>query len=789
MIFQEFRKKIQSTAILFVCLSLPIAKGWVGFLQAQTLIRGPYLQQLGSNSVIIRWRTDLLTNSLVTYNKQDFAEKQTVKDLTLTKEHIVQLTDLEPNTRYSYSVGSDTKTLASGRDFYFITAPTVNNSRPINIWAMGDFGDNSKPVYTKNQTDVRDQYLKNKSSYTDMWLWLGDNAYGVGTDTEYQKLVFDFYGSNILGNTTFFPVPGNHEYLETPTAQIDKKISYFNIINVPTQGELGGIASNTKAYYSYNYGNIHFVALDSYGLEEGKFRLYNTESKQYQWLVHDLESNKSLWTVVFFHHPPYTKRSHDSNAEEELRLIRERLVPVFDKNKVDLVLNGHSHVYERSFLMKGQTGHSATFNPAIHVVQNVNGKYEKKGDSRPIINKDEGTIYAVVGSAGRLDWNGDPEPHPTSVYSNYTIGGSLLMTFNDNRLDARWVCADGEIRDNFTVFKNVNKTEKKSIEYGEKIRLNASWKGSHQWSIGVKNQEFIEISPRKDTIISVVDSLGFLKDIFQITVSPKPIITTEFLSSEPICLKKSLKVYFNVKNTPTGKWNYQLELSDENGSFDKATVVAKASKSPFEITLADTLKESPNYRFRIRPNVDFFEEIPSQKFSVFLPATATFLGETIIPFDTIITLKLGFEGSLPFTYKISSFTEGTAQSKELVLKVKQLASANYVLENVSNICGNGTVLSNNKISILAPLAIEGEENQAVSIFPNPTFGEITIENHTNKQIKGLLILRDINGKKLSQKSISINQQEQFSLEEYAAGTYILTLKTSKLRINQKIIKY
>ena len=132
--------------------------------------------------------------------------------------------------------------------------------------------------------------------------------------------------------------------------------------------------------------------------------------------------------------------------------------------------------------MKGHIGNSSTFNDYIHPTQWANGKYEKKTDSRPYINKDEGTIYCVVGSAGRLDWNGDPNPHRSSVYSNISIGGSLLLTIDNNRLDGRWVCADGVIRDNFTAFKNVNKTEKIAINYGDEIPLNASWKGNYIWS-------------------------------------------------------------------------------------------------------------------------------------------------------------------------------------------------------------------------------------------------------------------------------------------------------------------
>lgn len=789
--FKNMLKKVFKQIIfVYLVLTFPIGEG----LFAQKITRGPYLQQLGQNSVIIRWRTDVPTSSGVTYvseedDKKEISISDFVGNPVFTTEHIIQLFGLKPNTKYFYSIGTNDKTLSISKDYYFITAPSPTDNRPINIWAMGDFGDDSKDVYVKNQTAVREQYLKNKANHTDLWLWLGDNAYCCGTDVEYQRQVFDFYGSSILGNTPFFSVPGNHEYYETATAQVDKKISYFNIINVPTKGEMGGLASGTKEYYSYNFGNIHFVALDSYGLDEGKYRLYDPQSRQYKWLINDLEANKgkSLWTIITFHHPPYTKRSHDSNAELDLVAVRERLVPIFDKYKVDLVLNGHSHSYERSYLMKGHTGHSETFNATIHAVQNVNGKYEKAEGSKPFINKNEGTIYCVVGSAGRLDWNGDPNPHPSSIYSNISIGGSLLFTVNDNRLDARWISTDGVIRDNFTVFKNVNKTEKKTVEFGEKIRLNASWKGSHLWSNGVNGQSFIEFSPRKDTTISVVDSLGFLKDNFQISVLPQPIISTEFPENTQICVKNSVNVAFSVKNTPIEKWNYQLELSDANGSFAKPTKLAKSNKSPFQVILSDTLQEGKNYRFKVKPNADYFEEIPSKSFAISTPTSLGFVGNKTMPYDTTLTLNLRFTGTPPFTYKISSLLENTAQTKEVALKVKPMGATNYLIEKVSNVCGAGSILAENSIVVLAPLATE-EESQAISIFPNPTAGEITIKNHISKPFIGTLTLKNIDSKALLEKNLSFSQQEKLSLSEFPSGVYFLILKSSDLNVSKKIIK-
>ncbi len=293
-------------------------------------------------------------------------------------------------------------------------------------------------------------------------------------------------------------------------------------MTTPTQGESGGVPSGTEAYYAVNYGNVHFVSLDSYGYDEGKYPFSDPNSPQYKWLDKDLAANTSLWTIVFFHHPPYTKRSHDSDGEAELRIIREALVPLFDKHKVDLVLNGHSHVYERSYLMKDHTGLSFTFDKNRHVVQDTKALYTK--DSAPIINKDQGTVYMTIGSAGRLDWNGRFETLPAAVYANVEIGGSSIFTIQDNRLDSEWICADGQVRDRFIMFKNVSKRSEKRIDLGQSVELTASWPGTYRWSTGQVNTRTITVQPQSDMVVMVRDSLGYLVDEFSIFVKIPPVL-------------------------------------------------------------------------------------------------------------------------------------------------------------------------------------------------------------------------------------------------------------------------
>jgi len=758
------------------------------FTFSQKIIRGPYLQQLSHNGVVIRWDTDKPTNSKWGWStdSQNFIFKI---DPTLKTTHEGVITGLEPDKKYYYLVGSDNLGTISysylDKSYFFITAPTPQVKRPMNFWVMGDFGDLSNEKYIQNQTNVRSQYLKNKGNKeTDLWIWLGDNAYCCGTQEEYQKQVFDFYGKEIFGNTTIYPSPGNHEYLATPTAQKDRKIPYYDIVTVPTLGEAGGVPSGTEAYYSFDYGNIHFVSLDTYGMDDGKYKIYDKQSAQFQWLERDLAANKSLWTIVFFHHPPYTKRSHDSDAEEDLRLIRETLVPVFDKYKVDLVMSGHSHIYERSYLIKNHTGHSMSFSGKDHIVQNTTAQYTR--NSSPIINKNDGTIYLVIGSAGHLDWNGRPDAHPSSAYSNYQIGGSLMLKVDENRLDGKWVCSDGVIRDKFTVFKNVNKTQRETIEYGSKVKLTASWEGTHKWPNGIVNQQTIEVSPRKDTVITVTDSLGYLVDKFEILVTPQPRIISQLITNEAICVAKELKLSFDLKNTTIEKWNYTLELSDKNGSFTKPLALAKGKVNNFTVMLPDTLSEGDRYRFRIKPDADFFDEVPTAPFRINRPIEARILNDSPVPFDTTLTLKVQLIGSLPATLKINSLPEQKVENSLVEIKVKQSQSATYEIERLSNACGIGKI-SGSKVTVLAPLSIE-EETQKFTIYPNPSKGIFYIESHFDKLLKTKLIIRDLSGRKVFEKSSISEAKEEVALDDLPNGIYLIELKNRNGKWSRRVVK-
>jgi len=487
------------------------------------LLRGPYLQAATSTSIIIRWRTDVLVRGYVHYGAQQDHLDKTAQDTILTSEHKIRLEGLSPNTKYYYSIGSWKDTLQATANNYFYTLPVPGTEGFYRIAAIGDCGNNSI-----NQRNVRDQLMHYLGdNYLNAWILLGDNSYSSGRDTEFQSNFFNIYKDDLLPKYPLYPSPGNHDYYDGDSAegkvQMTHQIAYFQNFTMPIDGEAGGVASHNPAFYSFDIGNIHFLSLDSYGIEEGRYRIYDTTGPQAEWVKKDLEANQNKgWIIAYWHHPPYTMGSHNSDKTDELTHIRENFIRILERYGVDLVLCGHSHDYERSKLMKDHFGPQDSFDPKLNLLSISSGFYDGTPNSCPYIKDSatgyKGTLYVVSGSAGQLGGKQTTYPHKALPYSDATHGGSGMLEVQGNRLDWKWINADGQIRDHFTMMKNVGKHRTLTIKKGESATLTASFTGDYQWSNGNGTTRSITVSPTATTIYTVKDKYGCVKDVFDVKV-------------------------------------------------------------------------------------------------------------------------------------------------------------------------------------------------------------------------------------------------------------------------------
>ncbi len=444
-----------------------------------------FLQQVTHNSAIIKWRGTAeeacYSNNPGSLNNTD--RRQCVTAITTDGDHKeAQLSELAADTEYHYSIAGHTH---EGQHFHTAPAPnTLPKDGNTHIWILGDSGTatmthaiTGQPRHEGEAAAVRDGFLsynaaQGKAEPIDLLLMLGDNAYNDGTDAEWQGAVFDLY-ADVLSRTPLWPTIGNHEMgsgpfklmtagtifvggvstSSDPDSYVAEKeanptrMPYLDIFTLPANGEAGGVASGTEQYYAFDYGNVHVVSLDS----QLSARDQQQRATMRAWLIEDLSTNTLDWTIVIFHHPPYTKGSHDSDTLPSTRGgidtpivdMREEFTPVFEDYGVDLVYSGHSHSYERSYYLTGHTGDADTFDPSTNVELNAAGEPASGQDQERYAQisagsqADDKVVYTVAGSGGHVSLGRGKLDHPAhSVQANDAEGRRGLAVLGSVVVDA-----------------------------------------------------------------------------------------------------------------------------------------------------------------------------------------------------------------------------------------------------------------------------------------------------------------------------------------------------------------
>ncbi|MGE0079730.1 MAG: metallophosphoesterase [Thiohalomonadaceae bacterium] len=397
--------------------------------------RGPYLQMPAPTAMTVRWETAEPSTGRVRYGLAPDNMPQAVAGASGAYMHEVRIEGLDPATRYYYQVEAD------GKDFMaapasFVTPPAPGSAQATRLWVIGDSG---KPG--KDQNAVRDAALGWMAAHPrvgrppmDVWLALGDNAYTSGRNVEFQRALFEPYAA-LLREVAVWPAYGNHDA---------RRWVHYDIFSLPENGEAGGVPSGTERWYAFDHGPVHVVVLDS----EASVR----SDQMLQWLREDLAANRSPWRIVALHHPPYSRGGHDSDdwwdSGGRMTAVRERLLPVLEAAGVDLVLAGHSHVYERSHLLACHYGTSQELTEGMILARSVPGAaFEKHAQGAAAY---DGTVYAVVGSSSKLDRG--PLDHPAHATALRELG-SLVIDVDGLRLEARFINDKGEVRDEFAIVK------------------------------------------------------------------------------------------------------------------------------------------------------------------------------------------------------------------------------------------------------------------------------------------------------------------------------------------------
>lgn len=372
--------QIRSLIYFALCL-----QGAAGFAE---ILKGPYLQNVTMEGITVMWESDVPTTGIVLYGKTpDYGMK--VTENLPARVHEIHIRGLEPETFYHYKILSG-RDAGAGRTFRTAV-------RPGSPFRFVYYGDNkSGPgMHGKNA-------LRISAEEPHLVLQCGDLVSRGDVYSQWSQLFFT-PASVLIDHVPIYPSLGNHE------RNSDYYYQYFSL-------------PGREYWYSFDYGNAHFVILDSASsrLTEG--------SEQVRWLIEDLKTTKATWKFVSFHHPPFTS---GGNYYTMRRIeLKNLLPPIFEKYGVDIAFNGHDHDYERTVPIRGKQG----ARPVTYVV-NGNG----------------GTPLRYV---GKRSWTAHSE----------RVFGYTLVRLDGKRLELEGKTVDGKVIDRLVIDKGNPVADKEYVE-------------------------------------------------------------------------------------------------------------------------------------------------------------------------------------------------------------------------------------------------------------------------------------------------------------------------------------
>lgn len=306
-----------------------------------TLLRAPYLQQVTDHDAIVVWTTREPGPAEVRFGAttvlSSTAPAQTRLFASTTTglaydfyQHEAHLTGLAAATRYSYDLFVGGTDATPGAVDALRTAPAAGTGT-VTFIAFGDSGVGSTSQQLLASRIAADTF--------DLALHAGDVVYGSSTGIgsanyrQYDDWFFTVYASWLRARPVF-PSIGNHDN------EIAAARAYRDVFVLPVNGGSTTFPDHAERYYSFDYGPVHFVVLDT----ETAFLDTTRRQAQLDWLRGDLAATAQPWKIALFHRPPFS-----SGAEHGSDLtIRAAFAPVFEEHGVQLVISGHDHDYERS---------------------------------------------------------------------------------------------------------------------------------------------------------------------------------------------------------------------------------------------------------------------------------------------------------------------------------------------------------------------------------------------------------------------------------------------------------
>jgi uncharacterized protein (TIGR03437 family) len=392
-----------------ICRIVALAAALGPASHAATLVRKPYVQNVRSDSAAILWTTlesgegavecfsDRNTSIVATARIREFDPAQTGIGFVY-HQYQADLSGLSSGAEYRCHVKVDGRELFPPGDAKLIFRTAA--SGPFAFLVFGDSGTGSQEQQqvTRRMEDERAALL----------LHTGDMVYPAGGFADQQAFYFDVYWRLML-RLPFFPCPGNHDY-DTRNAE-----PYLAGHSVPG---VDAPSMDRGRYYSFDWGNVHFISLDS---NQSLSSAAAGTGQMLKWLERDLNKSRAFWRVAYFHHSAFAGGPHESDPLA--RLVRDYIAPILDRYDVPLVFNGHEHSYQRSYPIR---------------------------DNQPI-ESGPGVVYITTGGGGA-------PLYPVYARSTVAFGQSahhfVRAEVDGSRMTLRVIRADGREIDRVTLSPN-----------------------------------------------------------------------------------------------------------------------------------------------------------------------------------------------------------------------------------------------------------------------------------------------------------------------------------------------
>jgi predicted phosphodiesterase len=272
-------------------------------------LKGPYLQNVRPDAITIMWESKEPAIGKVVFGKTPSFGSAAAETASATI-HELTLSGLEAETVYHYQVIS-----GGVKSAVYTFKTSAKKDSPFSFVVYGD-NKNGPFNHEKNANLI----LSKNPHFV---IHNGDLVDNGKVYKQWEKLFFT-PARKMMSQIPLFPSLGNHE---------NHAKHYYDFFSLP----------NNERWYSFDYGNAHFVVLDSDIKEKEK----EAWDEQLDWLREDLEKNTAVWTFVNFHHTILTA---GGNYYDDGRIFRKNLLhPIFEKYGVDIVLVGHDHNYERTY--------------------------------------------------------------------------------------------------------------------------------------------------------------------------------------------------------------------------------------------------------------------------------------------------------------------------------------------------------------------------------------------------------------------------------------------------------